>query len=201
MVSLAAIFGSLYSLISLLLLNFISSYILIPGVSVLIASYAAFQTDFTGLLFFMFLVLVSSLAGDCSTYLVARWLSNPVRKFLKKFKWFNKNEDRVRKSLNEHEFSFVFFSRFLVSGTGPAVNYICGLEKLNAKKFFIAVLLGEMVFSIIYSSIGYIFKDTWQELINTVQYGLVAALLVVIASYLIIRIINYYKKRINAKSN
>jgi len=194
MATISLIFGSIYSLISLLLLNTASSYVLIPGVSVLIASYAAFQTTIPNLLLLIVAVWLSSVIGDYSVYLVSRKLSMPVRKFLNKFKWFNQNEEKVKKSLANHEFSAVFYSRFLITGVAPVINYLSGFEKLNAKKFFLAVLSGELVFALIYSLIGYIFRDTWRDLLNTIQYSFIALVGIIIALYLIRRIIRYYRR-------
>jgi len=196
-IDLSIIFNSWYSFITLFLLIVSSSFFPIPGISILIASYASFANNINDLLFIISLTLIASLAGDLATYFLARKFSNKGRDFLAKFKWYHKNEERVYKSLNAYEFSFVFFTRFLVSGSGPLVNYLSGFEKLNARKFITAVFLGESVYSIGCGLIGYIFKDTWNEIISLVQNVFLAIVLAAIGIYLLYKIIKFYKNQKN----
>ncbi len=193
---LTAIFNSPYSLFTLFILVMASSIVIVPEIEVLVASFASFAINFNSLLFLIALVLIASVFGDLLTYSVAWTFSNALRKYLKKFRWYHKNEGRARSYLNKHGFLYIFLSRFLFTGLGLAINYLSGFEKLRPRKFISAVILGQLVAALLYSLIGYYFKDTWNELLVLVQYSFVVALLVALAVYLVIRLI---KRRNKAK--
>jgi membrane protein DedA with SNARE-associated domain len=194
-IDLFTIFSSVYGLISLFFIVIASSFIILPEMGLLITSYASFVNTIPNLVLFILLVFIASLIGDLSVYFLARKFSDKIKNFLKRFKWYTKNERKTYLSLSKYEFTFVFFSRFIGPGACPAVNYISGFEKLNYKKFITAVALGEAVYSIGYSLIGYAFKDTWKDLLNFVQYGLITIVLVAIAIYLAFRIIKFYRNK------
>ncbi|MEK6906545.1 MAG: VTT domain-containing protein [Nanoarchaeota archaeon] len=160
--------------------------------TVLITSYASFSSNIYGLLTIIFIVFFASLVGDILTYLLARRFSKDVKIHLGRFRWYNKHEKKTYTLLKKYEFIFVFFSRFLFSGACTIVNYLSGFEKLNFKKFAVAVFLGELVYSAGYALIGYVFKDTWMYLLTSIQYGLLSVVLLVIVSYLFYKIAKYY---------
>lgn len=189
------IFVNWYSFITLFFLILFSSFIIIPELSILIASYSSFALNMPDLIFIILLVFIASLIGDFITYFLAKRFSEKIKNYLQRFKWYTKNEAKTHKSLKEHEFSFVFFSRFMVAGASPVVNYLYGFEKLNQKKFILAVILGETVYSVGYPLIGYLFKDTWNELVNSVQYTILSIVLILFAIYVCYKILKFYKKR------
>jgi len=194
MINFFLILSGTYSLIILLIINTLSAFIVIPGASVLVASYAAFSTNITNLIIFMLLVLITSVIGDTLTYIIARKFSEKVKRHLLKYKWYSKNKDKNLKFLKRYGFEFVFLSRFLIPGARTIVNYLSGFEKLNFKKFIIAAVLGEMISAAMYSIIGYVFKDTWQDLLNSINYSLTAIVLIIIALYITYKIIKRRRK-------
>jgi membrane protein DedA with SNARE-associated domain len=193
--SLSGILGSFYGYVILFLFGVLASVVPFPGTSVLVASYAALDNTLGGLIFLWLFVAVAGFVGDFLVYLVSRKFSEKIKRYLIKYKWYNKNEKKARDSLNKHEFSFVFLSRFLLTGMDQVISYISGFEKLNIGKFAIAAFLGELVYSAIYVSAGYIFKDTWAEVISFVEYSLAAIVFAAIAIYILYRIIKFYRKK------
>ncbi len=171
------------------------SFAIIPGMTLLISSYASVLTTVPRLFLFILLVFAASIIGDIGTYFIAKRFSVSVINYLKRYKWFAKNEGKARSSVRNYGFYFVFVTRFISGGLGPVVNYISGFERLNSKKFILAVLLGEAVYALLFCSIGYIFKDTWAELVSFLQYSFVAILLIVIALYVGYRITKFYRRK------
>lgn len=196
---LSAILNSVYGYISLFILSMVSSVVPFPGTSVLVASYASLEAGLGGLIFLWLFVALAGFIGDFLVYLVSRRFSDKIQNFLKRYNWYNKNEKKARSYLNRHEFSFVFLSRFLLTGVDQVISYISGFEKLNIWKFAAAAFLGELVYSAIYVSAGFIFKDAWAEVISFVQYFLAAIVFAAIAVYVLYRIIKFYKNKDRAK--
>lgn len=61
-----------------------------------------------------------------------------------------------------HSNSAIFWSRFLVTSLGPMINILSGLAKISYKKFLFYDILGEILYVIIFSGLGYIFGDQWE---------------------------------------
>jgi len=52
---------------------------------------------------------------------------------------------------------------------------------LDFYKFFVAVILGEIIYVILFSSVGLLFRDNWDTWINLINnYSILIGLLVVI---------------------
>ncbi len=192
---LSALLNNAYSYAGLFLLVFASSVVLIPWTSVFVASFAAFVKSVNGLIYLSLFVLVASILGDLSVYFVTRKFSNPVEKWLKRFKWYSKNQEKIRNTLNKYSFIFIFLTRFLITGAGLVLNYISGIEKVERKKFISAVILGQIVAVLMATLTGYLFKDTWTVLLDAIQDSLITLFIFLISVFLIYQIIKFYKKR------
>jgi membrane protein DedA with SNARE-associated domain len=166
-----------------------------PGALVVMVSSGALATNITNLFWIILAAGLWGIIGDMTAYTLAKRFSLITYKKLKKFKFFINNEKKVREELKEYEFSFVFFTRFSLSWLCAPVSYISGFERLNRKKFFLAVVSGEILYAILYPLIGFLFKSTWNDLINSIQY-IVLILILVAILILIIRYIIRRKKRI-----
>lgn len=189
------IFNNIYSLSGLFLYLVLSSATMLPGATILIASYGALQNSIPQLLGLIVLVFIASILGDIGTFFLAKLISEKLGKFVRRSKWFSKNEKKIMVPFRKHTFSFVFYTRFLLTDVGPIVNYISGFEKVNSRNFIIAVLSGDLIYSIIVSVTGYLLKDTWNDIINLFDYSIGAIAVIVIAGYLIYLVI----KRIRGK--
>ena len=115
---------------------------------------------------------------------IASFFSKKFRKKLRKLSFFRDNEKKAKKLLEKYEFSIIFFTRFALTGLCQVTSYVCGFEKINRKKFITAVLIGELLFAILYSLIGFIAGTTLDMLIKTVNNLAVAIFLLLIAVYL-----------------
>jgi membrane protein DedA with SNARE-associated domain len=167
----------------------------LPGALVVMVSSGALATNFINLVWIMIAAALGGIIGDMTAYGLAKRFSLITYKRLQRFKFFIDNEKKAREELKKFEFSFVFFTRFSLAWLCAPVSYISGFERLNRKKFFFAVVSGEILYASIYPLIGFIFKSTWNDLISSLQNTILVLILVTIL-VLIIRYLIKRKKRI-----
>jgi membrane protein DedA with SNARE-associated domain len=201
MISISVLLTSSYSLPLLFAITIAASYIIIPAIGWIIVSFGANAPNVMGLVTLFLIIYAATLIGDISVYFVARYFSKRVLKFMKKFNWYKKSEKRSKRLLNKYGFYIVFVSRFLVSEIPLVINYIAGFEKFNKRKFILAVILGEFIYAASYTAFGYIFKDTWTYLLGLITSSIRTVLLVILALYIIYRIIKLTRDRKNLLPN
>ncbi len=190
------------SLIYLFFLTIFASWIIIPTMGFIIVSFGAAATSIPNLISLIVLFYIATIIGDLSIYFIARRFSKPVLKFLKRFKWFKKNEEKARPLFNKYGFYAIFISRFLNTELCVAMNYISGFEKFNYKKFIIAVLAGEFIYAALYPTLGYIFKDTWAYILGLIRDFIWMILLLLGVVYLIYKITKIIRsKNANTRTN
>ncbi len=186
---------NIWGLAAYFLLTIASSFVIIPGITVWEILYAVSAPSIPILSLVILLIWVPSIIGDLSTYIFAKAVSKPVRKFLMRWKWYSKNERKTRKTLQKRGFMFVFLTRWLATGLSPVVNYLAGFEKMSFKKFALAVISGELLYAIIYSAMGYAFKDTWNYLLSAIESFSYFLVLLIIAIYIIYRIVKHIRRK------
>lgn len=77
----------------------------------------------------------------------------------------------------------IFLSRWLVTALGPWVNLASGIANISWKQFLLWDITGEMVWAVLYVSLGYVFSDRVQALrdvlgnLTWVLVGLIAAII------------------------
>jgi membrane protein DedA with SNARE-associated domain len=76
--------------------------------------------------------------------------------------------DKSRDLFNKYGGVSVFLSRFFFPGFGAPVNYISGFSKYSFRKFLVLSASGELMYALIYTSIGFIFRDSWVFLLDTI---------------------------------
>jgi membrane protein DedA with SNARE-associated domain len=195
MFSISVLLTSAFSLPLLFLIIIAASFIIIPAIGWIIVSFGANAPNIPGLLLLILVVYTATLIGDISAYFVARLFSKKVLNFVRRFNWYRNSEKKSKNLLNKYGFYIVFLSRFLVSEIPLVVNYIAGFERFNSKKFILAVILGELIYAISYSLFGYIFKDSWTYLLGLIYDSMRTIILILIAAYIIYKIIKLIKKR------
>jgi membrane protein DedA with SNARE-associated domain len=160
-----------------------------PGGLVLIVSSGALSNTVRELAAIMILGVAASTLGDLFAYELARKFSPYIAKMLKRFSWFKDNETRAREILKKTEFPLIFFTRFALTPLCVAVSYISGFEKLDRKKYYIAVFSGEILYGTIYPLVGFVFKETWNDLTSVIIDIATVLILVTITAILIKRFI------------
>jgi len=174
----------LFSSLFIFIWTFFSAFGLYGG-GVLLISSGALASNLSELLVIMIIGAVAAILGDIATYEVARAFSPYFARLVSKFKFFRKSEVKARELLDGSQFLWVFFTRFVITTLGPVVNYIGGFTKMKRKKFFAAVISGEILYAILYPALGFVFKETWNDLSNIITDFVVLAILLVAAIYLI----------------
>jgi membrane protein DedA with SNARE-associated domain len=190
------------SLIYLFFLTIFASWVIIPTMGLIIVSFGAAATSIPNLISLIILFYIATIIGDISIYFVARRFSRPVLKFLRRFRWFKKNEEKARPLFKKYGFYAIFISRFLNTELCVAMNYVSGFEKFNYKKFILAVLTGEFIYAAVYPTMGYIFKDTWGYILGLVRDFIWMILIISGVIYLIYKITKIIKsKNANTRIN
>ena len=163
-----------------------------PGGSLTLIAFASSITNLSSLLVFTIVVFIAAAAGDIAAYELAKFFSERFRTRLRKFKFFRDNEEKARKMLKEHEFSIVFFTRWLFFALCAVVSYVAGFEEIDRRKFITAVIIGEFLYAVIHSIIGYFIGEVVNSLISTVTNATLLLALLAIVVYLIVYMV---KKR------
>ncbi len=186
-----------YSFVVLFALVLGSSFVPIPGVGALITGYGALSPTFSNLLGLIILIFSGMIIGDIATFFLARKISKRTKKFLRKFKWYYQNEKQIKKSLNKNTFKWVFLSRFILIGACPVTNYLCGFEGIKFRKFILPAILGAMVYSLEYTLLGFIFRETWNKLLTIVHSSVLIAVIVMALSFFIAHRIQKHRRKKN----
>ena len=159
----------------------------VTGGLIALVSSGVISNNITSVLWVILAGWIAAVLGDILAYELARKFSLSLSRVLKKFKFYKNNEEKSRSFLKKYEFSFVFFSRFALTAFCAPVSYISGLEKLSRKKFFLAVISGEFLYATIYPILGYIFKETWVDLLSFIQNFFILLILLLVAVVLILK--------------
>ena len=151
------------------LVVYLASFAIPTGALFFILSFSAITISAYEITILIAIIFISTVLGDISTYFFATLFSKKVNKIFNITPWLKKNEEQAHKFIEKYGFYAIFFSRFIFSGIGPILNYYCGIKKYNYKKFILAILGGELIYSIIYVTLGIIFKNFINEILNLIN--------------------------------
>ena len=151
------------------------------------------------------LVMLSGFAGalvsDNVIYWIGRIGGRPlISRVLKmRFLHFLINEgtlEKVERSFEAHGGKMVFVGRF-----GPGLRSMtplfAGVSRMKYYKFLPYNLSAAAVWAVAYTLVGYVFGSYWSELLAVAKsfgYGIVALFILVLAAYLIRRLLNRGEK-------
>jgi membrane-associated protein len=151
------------------------------------------------------LVMLSGFAGalvsDNAVYWIGRIGGRPlISRVLKmRFLHFLINEgtlEKVERSFEAHGGKMVFVGRF-----GPGLRSMtplfAGVSRMKYYKFLPYNLSAAAVWAVAYTLVGYVFGSYWSELLAVAKsfgYGIVALFILVLAAYLIRRLLNRGEK-------
>ncbi len=166
-----------------------------PGGSLTLIAFASSITNITSLIIFTAVVFVAAAFGDILAYELAKFFSERFRTKLRRFSFFRDNEKKARNLLKEHEFSIVFWTRWIFFALCAVVSYVAGFEEINRKKFITAVLMGEFLYAIVHSIIGYFIGEVFNSLIGTLSSLTILVTLLAAVIYLIVYFVKKIRKR------
>jgi membrane-associated protein len=174
------------------LLPFFGQLGLIWGSSFFLLLAGALTTNPATLLFLAIAITTTATAGDLLGY----WIGKKFYKTVFFQKILNKKKNKKlylmsKRKFKKYGFLTIFFSRFLIFGFGPPLNYIAGIESYNRKKFITAVVIGEAIYALELLFIGYFFKETFYGVDNLIMsLGVILFVL-----FILFKIITKLKKR------
>ncbi len=151
-------------------------------------------------LFFMILTAAAAaIIGDFTAYEIANKFSGKVYPKIVKFRFFSSREGKARALFRKSEFLFIFLTRFALLSLCTVVSYISGLERFDKRKFMTAVVAGEVLYASIYPILGFMFKQSWEQLAITVNYVVWAAVLVTLVFIAVKFVYTKNKQRLEKK--
>lgn len=146
------------------------SQIGIPLGAMFLIMFAGSSTyDISYLFLIIGIIIIFTISGDIIAYKIGEKYGTRLLEKYKHKKFISKNYDKSEKAMKKHGNSSIFFTRFLITGLGPAINYLAGLNKFEFKKFLLFIILGEILYATIFSSLGFFFKETWGELLEIIS--------------------------------
>ena len=161
----------------------------LPGELLTVLSAGALASGIGQLILIIIVITVASVIGDLATYELARKFSPWLTKQLERWHTYKRNATRVRTMLSKSEFSFVFLTRFLFMSFGSIASYISGFDQLDRRVYVTAIVAGDALYAVIYTTLGFIFKETWTDLNtligNVTRGALLLAVVVIIVVWLV----------------
>ncbi|MDP2103519.1 MAG: DedA family protein [Candidatus Gracilibacteria bacterium] len=129
--------------------------------------------DFWGILACVF---VASVLGDISGYFISRRYGKRILMGVG-FKSIlsSSNFLALEKIFKNRSISAIFYSRFLLTHLGPSINILSGLSKIPGTKFITYDVIGEILYAVIFTSLGYIFANQW-EMISSISQDIISIL-------------------------
>jgi membrane protein DedA with SNARE-associated domain len=170
-----------FSNLPFLFLSAFSSSLGFPSGTLAMIAFGTMATDFPSLVLVILVAFLAVIIGDVIAYEIARRYSKNITTWLRKFSFFSASEPRARRLLISYGFYIVFFTRFFLVNLCAPISYISGLERFSRKKFLFAVFTGEFLYVVIYSSIGFLFGEIFNDtisLVNEIAIGLVFLVLI-----------------------
>ncbi|MDA3855318.1 MAG: VTT domain-containing protein [Candidatus Woesearchaeota archaeon] len=146
------------------------SQIGVPLGAIFLIMFAGSSTYSISYLFLIILIIIIfTITGDIFAYKIGEKYGSKLLEKYKHKKFISKNYNKSEKAMSKYGSSSIFFTRFLITGLGPAMNYIAGLNKFDFKKFIIFIIFGEILYATIFASLGFFFKETWGELLTLIS--------------------------------
>jgi membrane-associated protein len=149
----------------LLLLIFLGQLGLPLGSLLFLCWYGSTITEVERLFWVIPLLMLSAILGDYVAYLIAQKYRIRVKKFINVRPSAAKQFLRGELLIHRNASMIVFITRFLLFGLGPMVNYLMGLRSYSRVTFMWWVCFGEFIYISEFILLGYVFRDTWQELL------------------------------------
>jgi membrane protein DedA with SNARE-associated domain len=112
----------------------------------------------------------AAVLGDQIGYCLARWGG---RRLVARISRKIGGEDKIRKVetlAKRWGGPGIFFSRWLVTSLGPWLNVTSGIADYPWRRFILWVVLGDMLWVVLYVTLGYIFSDRVQAIAEVLGY-------------------------------
>jgi membrane protein DedA with SNARE-associated domain len=176
------------------ILVFLSSFGF-PGGLVAMISSGAIANSFWNIILIIIIAAIAAILGDILAYELARKFSLRIKRRLQRYRFYIKGETKAKSLTIKYEFFSVFITRFFLTGLCAITSYLSGFEKLNRKKYIIAVISGEILYAVIYVTLGYVFRLAWNDLVSILNNIIIITILIAAAVVLVFIIYRIRKKK------
>ncbi len=132
--------------------------------------------------------LAGAVTGDQIGYWIGYWGGHKVEARLRQRESRAKKVDRVKAFMLRYGGPGVFFTRWLLSPLGPTSNFLYGASEMRWARYTFWGVLGEMIWVLMYSSIGYLFGENLDNIIalaSRIGWSMTGAALGLIALYIL----------------
>lgn len=108
--------------------------------------------------------LAGAVAGDCVGYFIGRYAGRPLlegagpRVGLTSERLARADADFARSGSGA-----IWLSRWLITGLGPVVNLLAGINRFRFATFLAVDAFGEACWALAYTGAGWLFADRWED--------------------------------------
>lgn len=167
------------------------------GALFVLMSFGALSTSLTEFAVISLIVFLGAALGDFCSFLIAKKYNVKMNTFVKQTKWLSQKEAEANFYFERYGLVSIFVTKFFLTAVGPAFNYYSGMKKLSTKTFLLLMVSGEVLYSLIYVGIGYIFQETWQDLFNLIG----DSSLIVITVIALVYVVNKLRKTLKSSKS
>jgi membrane-associated protein len=129
---------------------------------VIAAGAFAYAGEFNMLSLYLW-VWLFNIIGDCVGYYLWNWFGSFLMEKLSfADKFLAPSLTKSAQYLEKYGQASLLITRFPVSGLGPPMNILAGLTRYNIKRFLIAIVPGEFLWTGFNLGMGYWFGDSWE---------------------------------------
>lgn len=122
----------------------------------------------------------AAILGDMVSFLLGGQFASQLDNAERRYVWLKVKLNQSRSLMDKYGVWLIWITRFLVTGLGPIVNYLLGSRKYSISKFMVWIVFGEIIFTSCMLYFGYMFKDTWEDLLGiVVDVGWLIALIAI----------------------
>ncbi len=152
----------------LFLISLVSPFGIPLGETFFIISAGSLSDKFTDYTFFVTLIFFGLIIGDIAAYALASYFKIGLTEKLCKYDQYKKTCELSEDFFNKYGALSIFLTRFLQFGLGALVNYLSGFSKYPFRKFLVCAASGEFLYAVIYTYIGFVFKDSQVSIFNEI---------------------------------
>ena len=148
-------------ILMLIIISLISPFGIPLGASFFIISAGSMSATFSDYVIVVIIVFLGFIIGDIVAFKAGSYFENKLTDRFCNNKRYMKKCNASQDFFDKYGMASIFWTRFLLLPLAAPINYISGFSKYPFRKFLISASSGELLYSAIYASIGFAFKDSW----------------------------------------
>jgi undecaprenyl-diphosphatase len=140
------------------------------------------------------LATIGSYSGSIFAYILGyRYGEGLVLKYGRPFKINKEKLEKTKSLLERHEVIYLLIYKFI-----PIVRimipYVCGITKINKRKFFIYNLISTVIWCTTFTLVGYLLGDKWHVVLKLMNTFIFIILLVLLFIFVVFKFFNKHKR-------